>query len=66
MASRKEIEEKINYALSNLNTLSYIELKEIYSEVAKYIEGLPEKERGNFYWENAIECLTMIIEGGAK
>ena len=66
MASEREIEEKIAYAIANRKSLPYEELKRIYSEIAEYISSLPESERGNFYWESGMECLTMIFEGAKQ
>ena len=56
-----EIRKKISYAITNMMNLSKDELLIIYKEALDYGKKLPLRERGVFFWESGMECLTMVV-----
>lgn len=58
---KKSIRVKIIDAINNSKKISYDELKQIHVEALKFIETLPQAERGKFYWESGFEMLEMLV-----
>lgn len=32
----------------------------VWAKAMKYIQTLPERERGGFYWNSGLECLFLL------
>ena len=60
MATAEEVTAKIDYLLKNRLEVSESELKLELKEVREFLSALPEKERGDFYWNSGLECLAML------
>lgn len=61
MGNKTKVKERVFFAVSNAERLSLAELESIQTEAENFIETLPYKERGAFYWTSRLECLSMLV-----
>lgn len=56
----KKIKAKVSETLKKAETLSQAEIDMVWAKAMKYIQTLPERERGGFYWNSGLECLFLL------
>lgn len=57
---KREMMNKIAWAINNCQSLSREELKKICDEAIEFKMNLPVNERGKFGWESCLEGLCML------